>query len=126
MKRVLISVMAVLGFTATFAQGRTDFPMKPEMTEIWDPEITVITPGATPQDAPSDAIVLFDGKTLIQEWTSEAGSEPGWKVDDGCATVVKGAGIIKTKRDFNDFQLHIEWRTPSEVVKVRAAEIVVS
>ena len=25
--------------------------MKPEMTEIWDPEITVITPGETPADA---------------------------------------------------------------------------
>src|SRR5665647_2896172 len=105
MKHVLFSVAGVLAFTAIFAQGRTDFPMKPEMTEIWDPEITVITPGATAADAPSDAIVLFDGKNLNAEWTSETGTEPGWKVADGCVTVVKGAGIIKTKRLFNDFQL---------------------
>lgn len=34
--------------------------MKPEMTEFWDPEVTVVTPGQLPSDAPSDAIVLFD------------------------------------------------------------------
>ena len=61
MKRVLFSAAGVLAFAAIFAQGRTDFPMKPEMTEIWDPEITVVTPGATTVGAPSDAIVLFDG-----------------------------------------------------------------
>jgi len=116
MKRVFVSVVAVLAVTATFAQGRTDFPMKPEMTEIWDPEISVITPGATPIDAPSDAIVLFDGKNLSAEWTNGDGNEPGWTVADNCATVVKGTGVIKTKRQFNDFQLHIEWRSPSEVI----------
>jgi hypothetical protein len=115
MKSVLISALGVLAITATFAQGRTDFPMKPEMTEIWDPEITVATPGETPQDAPSDAIVLFDGKVLDQ-WTNETGAEPAWNVADGCVTVVKGAGVIKTKKEFNDFQLHVEWRSPAEVV----------
>lgn len=116
MKHLLTAAAAILACTATFGQGRTDFPMKPEMTEIWDPEITVVTPGATTVDAPSDAIVLFDGKNLSAEWTNESGAEPGWKVADGCATVVKGTGIIKSKKEFNDFQLHIEWRTPAEVV----------
>ncbi len=116
MKRVLFSAVGVLACTAIFAQGRTDFPMKPEMTEIWDPEVTVVTPGETPQDAPSDAIVLFNGKDLSAEWTNNDGKEPGWLVADGCATVVKGTGVIKTKREFNDFQLHIEWHSPSEVV----------
>lgn len=90
--------------------------MKPEMTEIWDPEVSIITPGKTPVDAPSDAIVLFDGVDLRREWTNADGGEPGWLVEDGCATVVRGQGIIKTKRVFEDFQLHIEWRTPAEVV----------
>jgi len=116
MKSVLITAVGVLAITATFAQGRTDFPMKPEMTEIWDPEISVVTPGTTPLDAPSDAVVLFDGKTLNTEWTNNDGNEPGWTVADGFATVKRGAGVIKTKRQFNDFQLHIEWRSPSEVV----------
>jgi len=116
MKSVLITAVGVLAITATFAQGRTDFPMKPEMTEIWDPEISVVTPGATAADAPSDAVVLFDGKNLSAEWTNNDGAEPGWTVADGSATVKKGTGVIKTKREFNDFQLHIEWRSPSEVV----------
>lgn len=116
MKRVFLSVVSILAVTAIFAQGRTDFPMKPEMTEIWDPEITLVTPGETPKDAPSDAIVLFDGSNLSAEWTNGSGTEPGWKVADGSATVAKGTGIIKTKRVFNDFQLHIEWRSPSEVI----------
>ena len=90
--------------------------MKPEMTEIWDPEVPIITPGATPLDAPSDAIVLFDGIDLENEWTSGKGEKPGWLVADGCVTVVKGQGTIKTKRVFEDYQLHIEWRTPSEVL----------
>lgn len=122
MKRVLFSVAGVLAFAAIFAQEKTetpkvtDFPMKPEMTEIWEPEVTVVKAGTLDSDAPSDAIVLFDGINLSAEWTNEAGTEPGWKVADGCVTVEKGAGTIQTKREFNDFQLHIEWRSPVEVI----------
>ncbi len=116
MKQTIISAVAILACTAAFGQGRTDFPMNPEMTEIWDPEIQVVTPGEKNSDAPSDAVVLFDGQNLSTEWTDEKGDQPGWKVEDGCVTVVKGSGVIQTKRTFNDFQLHIEWRSPSEVV----------
>ena len=115
MKHLLTIAAAVLACSAVFAQGRTDFPMKPEMTEIWDPEIAVVTPGETPANAPSDAIVLFDGTNLTNEWIGERGGEPAWKVENGFVTVTRGGGI-QTKRSFNDFQLHIEWRTPAEVV----------
>jgi hypothetical protein len=99
-------------------QNPENAKMKPEMTEFWDPEVTVVTPGNTPQDAPSDAIVLFDGTgtSLMQNWTNGKGEAPGWKIADNCVTVVKGAGDIKTKMDFEDVQLHVEWRTPAEVV----------
>ena len=106
----------VLLLTAVFAWAQDEsMEMKPEMTEIWDPEVPIITPGESPSDAPSDAIVLFDGVDLGREWTNADGKEPGWLVEDGCVTVVTGEGMIKTKRVFNDFQLHIEWRTPAEV-----------
>jgi len=107
----------VLLFVAVFAFAQEDesMKMKPEMTEIWDPEITKITPGKTSADAPSDAIVLFDGVNLASEWTSEKGERPEWTIADGCVTVKRGTGTIKTKRVFEDFQLHIEWRSPSEV-----------
>jgi len=115
-KKSIFTFGAMFIITCTLAQKPTDTNMVPTMTEIWDPEVTVVIPGQTPMNAPSDAIVLFDGTNLEKEWTNNDGSFPGWMVADGCITVVKGTGIIKTKRQFNDYQLHIEWRTPAEVI----------
>lgn len=113
--RNMLTLMLI--FVASFVWAQEEpAKMKPEMTEIWDPEVRIITPGETPVDAPSDAIVLFNGTDLESEWTGKDGGKPEWVVADGCATVKKGTGVIKTKRVFNDFQLHIEWRAPSEVV----------
>jgi len=99
------------------AQGWKDHPMDSKMTEIWEPEVPVVIPGNVPEDPPSDAIILFNGENLGLEWTNGDGTgQPDWLVGEGCVTVVKGKGSIKTKRNFNDFQLHIEWRTPAEVV----------
>ena len=44
---------------------------KPEETEVWEPVPAVVTPGANCGAAPSDAIVLFDGKNL-----DRVGDEP--------------------------------------------------
>jgi hypothetical protein len=74
-------------------------------------EPKVIQPG-TNNSAPSDAIVLFDGHDL-SKWSS-ANGEAKWKVEGGAATV-NGTGNIRTKEEFSDVQLHIEWATPSEV-----------
>lgn len=112
--QILTSSLIVLAAVVS-AQTPEPMKMKPEMTEIWDPEIRVVTPGETPVNAPSDAIVLFDG-TNLNEWTNGKGEAPEWIVADGCVTVKRGSGIIKTKRQFSDYQLHIEWRTPAEVV----------
>lgn len=114
-KNQILSFLLLFVAVSVLAQQEPE-EMKPEMTEIWDPEVPVVTPGETPMDAPSDAIVLFDGEDLNSEWTDAEGGEPGWTVENGAVTVKKGAGIIKTKRVFDDFQLHIEWRTPEEVV----------
>jgi hypothetical protein len=114
MRNFLLMLFVFAGITA-FAQERPK--MVPEMTEIWDPEIAVVTPGETPMDAPSDAIVLLgESKAFGNEWTNGKGQEPEWNFENGMATVKKGTGIIKTKRQFKDFQLHVEWRSPAEVV----------
>jgi hypothetical protein len=86
----------------------------PKLTEVWDPVPAIITPG-TGTSAPSDAIVLFDGKNLDQ-WEDKDGGPAGWIVENGIVTVKPGAGIIKTKQLFSDCQLHIEWRSPTVVV----------
>lgn len=75
---------------------------------VWA-EPKIIKPGDAAH-APSDAIVLFDGKSL-SEWT---GGE-GWTVAGGVLTV-GGKGDIFTKRAFGDCQIHLEWATPDEVV----------
>lgn len=105
----LIAAMLLLG-SASFAQA------KPEETEVWTPEPPVVTPGKINTDPPSDAIILFDGKNL-NEWESVAdtNSPAKWDVHDGIVTVAKSAGNIRTKRLFENYQLHIEWRIPENI-----------
>jgi len=90
--------------------------MRPEMTEYWEPVPRVVDPGpyTTMVKAPSDAIVLFDGRDL-SSWKSRDGSAAKWKVEDGAITVVKGTGDITTKQKFGDYQLHIEWKVPEDI-----------
>lgn len=90
------------------AQGR------PEDTEVWSPVPPVVRPGATDDQPPSDAIVLFDGRNL-DEWVAKDGSPAGWTVANGVVTVNKSTGDIRTRRTFTDYQLHIEWRIPENI-----------
>ena len=87
--------------------------MRPEETEVWTPVPPVVTPGAYVNTTPpSDAIVLFDGKNL-DEWVQIGDKSPAkWTLGDGVMTVNKAAGGIETKRQFTDYQMHIEWRVP--------------
>jgi hypothetical protein len=85
----------------------------PKLTEIWDPAPEIVTPGKT-SEAPSDAILLFDGSNL-DEWTNEKGGQAGWDLRNGILTIKPGSGSIKTKRSFADCQLHVEWRSPSKI-----------
>lgn len=89
---------------------------KPEDTEVYEPVPKKVTPGATMGAAPSDAIVLFDGKNL-SEWvmTDDRSQAAKWKVANGIITVDKTTGNIETKRSFKNYQLHLEWRIPANV-----------
>ena len=86
----------------------------PKLSEVWEPEPRVVTPGEGTAP-PSDAIILFDGSDLDEWVMTKDGSAGAWTVAEGAMTVVPKTGGIRTKREFGDFQLHIEWRTPSEV-----------
>jgi hypothetical protein len=89
---------------------------KPEETEVWEPVPKVVTPGASGSNAaPSDAMVLFDGKNL-DEWVANRDKSPAkWIVADGVLTVHKKQGNIETKRTFKNYQLHIEWKVPANI-----------
>ncbi len=125
-----IKSLALVAFSVlsanTFAQysstppAVSPMPMKPEMTEIWEPEVPVVTPGAKLGDAPSDAIILFNGSNLDQwESAKNPGQKAPWKiVNNDHMECVPGSGDIKTKMKFGDCQLHIEFSAPDKVESV--------
>jgi hypothetical protein len=43
------------------------------------------------------------------------GSAAQWMVDNGVLQVVPKAGDIRSRREFGDCQLHVEWAAPEEV-----------
>jgi hypothetical protein len=110
----LLSIVFSLAASSIVAQGLDREAIDPRATEVWDLLPKKITPGIAPGEAPSDAIVLFDGKDL-SKWSSLDGGKAQWEVKGDAITVVKGAGDIKTRQTFGDFQLHIEWRTPAAI-----------
>ena len=84
-----------------------------DSTRPWPP---VVAPGAENRLPPSDAVVLFDGKSLSNwEGVKEGGAAP-WKVENDYAEVVPKSGDIRTKQEFGDCQLHLEFATPVEVI----------
>jgi hypothetical protein len=92
---------------------QADKSMQPEETEVWTPVPPVVS--APANAVPSDAIVLFDGKSL-ENWRSIKGDDPApWKIEDGAMVVVPKTGDIMTKASFGDIQLHIEFREPLPV-----------
>jgi hypothetical protein len=106
-KRFSFLLIAIISVQIIFAQK------DPKLTEVWTPVPKVITPGKTPGDAPSDAIILFDGENLDMWRSASNKTKPaGWTVSEGVITVKKGTGNIETKQNFLDYQLHIEWRIP--------------
>lgn len=103
------TLLAPLLYAAQSQQPQAD----PKLTEVWEPVPRVVTPGVG-SAAPSDAIVLFNGKDL-SEWQHADGSPPKWKIAGNAFTVVKSTGNVQTKRAFGNCQLHIEWRTPATI-----------
>jgi len=63
--------------------------------------------------APEGAILLFDG-TGFDEWVGEGeGGAVTWTItEEGAAQVTPKTGSILTRRVFEDFNLHLEFRAP--------------
>lgn len=119
--RFLWIAVAVFAAAQTHRPGFTDTPYLPgQKWRVHDaerPYPPIVTPGAVDAAAPSDAVVLFDGKDL-SHWVNVRGgktTEPKWKLGDGYMEVVKGAGDLVSKEKFGDAQIHVEWATPAKV-----------
>ncbi|HID05641.1 MAG TPA: DUF1080 domain-containing protein, partial [Armatimonadetes bacterium] len=65
--------------------------------------------GEEPVPPPKGAIVLFNGSNL-SNWIHPDGSPARWRLVDGAMEVFGGS--IRTKQEFGDFQLHIEFWLP--------------
>jgi hypothetical protein len=118
---IALGIGTILSSTAVvsmFAEepGYTDTPLIPGSTwRVHDqarPQPKIVTPGigdlgTTP---PADAVVLFDGKNLDQ-WVRTDGKPMEGRIKDGAFDIMK-TGQLRTKQEFGDCQLHIEWRTP--------------
>jgi hypothetical protein len=87
---------------------------KPEDTEDWSKKPEVVTPGKGTLP-PSDAIVLYSNADDSSKWEGDNDSTIQWITDDHL-TVAPGTPGIHTKQGFGSTQLHIEWRSPMEVV----------
>jgi hypothetical protein len=109
-----LTMIALLAATPLLAQQK-DIKLPPEATEFWEPVPRKVTAAAQMGQAPSDAIVIFDGKSLDNFVSSKDGSVPQWKVENGAFTVTPRTGAIKTKQGFGDMQLHIEWSAPTVI-----------
>jgi hypothetical protein len=104
--------------------GYQDTPMQPNgKWHIHDgtrPQPKVVTPGPfVGLLAPSDATVLVGGGSANgadpSKWQMVEGGGPiTWTMKNG--VLETGKGMIRTKEDdFTDYQLHVEFATPSQV-----------
>jgi len=111
MNKILCGVVACL--IVVVVQAAEGGPTgDPKATEVWSPVPLKVTPGATTGAPPSDAIVLFDGKSA-KAWKSVKGDGPApWQVEKGELVVAPGTGDIQTRQAFGDVQLHVEWYVP--------------
>ena len=119
---VAISTTALRTFAA---QGYTDTPMQPNgKWHVHDPnrpKPPVVKPGKFSDMAapPSDAVVLFDGKDF-SKWLGSKDEkrnptgEVKWKLADGYMETTS-TGVIRTKDEFGDFQMHLEFATPTDI-----------
>ena len=80
------------------------------------PHPPVQTPGPVAEvQAPTDAVVLFDG-TSLAKWTHNDSAPAKWRIVNGAFEVVPRTGTLVTRESFGDVHLHIEWMSPAPAV----------
>ena len=110
--RLTALVLGVISFNYVHAEETRLEPwQQAEKTEVWEPVPKVVSVPAS--GVPSDAIVLF-GAGNLDAWVGTDGNKAQWKVNKDSFTVKPNTGEIRTKQNFCDVQLHIEWKAPAE------------
>ena len=109
---LLVGICAVISGYSLAQDEQTQREKMAQKTEVWKSLPAIVS--AREGQAPSDAVILFNGENL-SAWQTLKGGEAPWFVQDGRFTVKPGSGDIKTKQSFCDVQLHMEWKTPTDV-----------
>src|SRR5262245_8621294 len=94
--------------------GYDDTPMQPDgrwkVHDIKRPRPKIVTPGPFVSLEPSaDAIVLLGKGNDVSQWQMMDGSSVTWPIAGG--VISSGKGFIRTKQEFTDVQLHVEFAT---------------
>jgi hypothetical protein len=114
--RTLFTMLALFSATAAMAHKYVNTPpevspmqMKPEMTEIWEPEVKVITPAKTLGSALQMPLFYLTVKNLDQ-WVSQkdASKLHLGKLLTKIIWKLFRVLSIQTKMAFGDCQLHLE------------------
>ncbi len=108
MKKTYFMLMLMAAVISLNAQQ-----MKPEETEDWSKQPAIVNT-SRPGQPPSDAVILYRGPQDAVNWVHNNLESIKW-IADSALTVARNTGDIRTVKSFGDCQLHIEWRTPSEV-----------
>ncbi len=104
------------GITVPLEAGRNTIRLTSTITNGPNVDyLYVSTPGRA---APPGAVVLFDGSpsSIANHWVrDENGGAPNWTVANGALGVVASPARndLSTRLGFRDFQLHLEWLSPS-------------
>jgi hypothetical protein len=98
---------AVISTVACLMLAGTQVRAEEYLSGIKWAQPAIVDPGP-PGGPPSDAVVLFDGKDKSQ-WL---GADK-WEVEDGA--LISGPGAVRTKAQFGDCQLHIEFATDTNI-----------
>lgn len=116
----LVVAAALAAGSVLLAQqlGYDDTPMQPDgKWRIHDskrPHPPVVTPGPfVSAPAPTDATVLVGSGSDQSQWSHTNGNASTWPMADG--VLQTGKGMLRTKAEFTDIQLHVEFATPSKV-----------
>jgi len=110
------ATVLVLGQAPTL--GYDDTPLQPDgkwrVHDSKRPRPAIVTPGSSATAGPpSDAIVLVGSGSDLSRWQADDGAPAGWPINDG--VLQTGKGMLRTKAEFADVQLHVEFATPSAV-----------
>ena len=127
LNKTFLILTVTLATSRAFAANGAFFGDPPDEHHPWAvhdhnrPLPPIVTPAANIGQPPSDAIVLFDGTeaSFHENWRHNKPADErkqNWIVIEGALQSMRGAGKLSSLAELGDFQLHIEWRAPTEIV----------